>query len=67
MRYVGYEVLTAVFMKSTIFWDMTLCILLLGFLFDLEDGDDMFLQNVGWLSMAYIVLYPKWYYSSIRW
>jgi hypothetical protein len=31
---------------------------LLGSFFDSEDGDNMFLQNVGWHSMDYIALYP---------
>jgi hypothetical protein len=26
---------------------------LLGLLFDPEDGDDMFLRNIGWLSTDY--------------
>jgi hypothetical protein len=32
---------------------------LLALFFNPEDGDDMFLQNVGWLSTAYMVLYPR--------
>jgi hypothetical protein len=27
--------------------------------FDIEDGGDMFLRNVGWLSTAYSALYPR--------
>jgi hypothetical protein len=51
-HYVGFEVLTAVVMKSSIFWDIMLysplevnqltCYLLLaGFLFNTEDGGKM--------------------------
>jgi hypothetical protein len=44
------DVLTEMVIKSTIFWDITLATcfharILLG-LFDPEDGDDMFLQNI---------------------
>jgi hypothetical protein len=43
----GSEVLTTVVTKSSIFWDITPCSLLAGFLlglfFDPEDGGDMFL------------------------
>jgi predicted membrane protein len=54
--YVGFEVLTAVVMKSSVFWDITPCSLLatcfhtgllLGLLIDLEYGGDVFLRNVG--------------------
>jgi hypothetical protein len=51
--YVGFEVLTAVVMKSTVFWDMTPCSplklsdILFGLFFDPEDRGDMFLRNVG--------------------
>jgi hypothetical protein len=56
--YVGFEVFTAVVMKSTIFWDITLCSPLSvnrrfgrtqppsSAIFDPEDGGDMFLRNV---------------------
>jgi hypothetical protein len=49
-KYVGFEVFTAVVMKSIIFWDMNILLstcLLAGFcctsFFDPEDGGDMFL------------------------
>jgi hypothetical protein len=80
--HVGFEVLTAVVMKNSIFWDTAPCSplkvsrcfegrcrlhfqgrrisqarnqhdsrwqagLLLGLLFELEDGSDMFLRNIG--------------------
>jgi hypothetical protein len=39
-----------------------------GIFFYPEDGGDMFLRNVGWLSMElsteYTALYPRSYYSS---
>jgi hypothetical protein len=49
---VGFEVLTAVVMKISIFWDIKLATcfhagFLLGLFFDPEDGGDMFLRNVG--------------------
>jgi hypothetical protein len=67
-----------VVMKSSTFWDITLCShwkstniseecagsacyllhasFLICLLFDPEDGDDMFLQNTGWLSVDYSVI-----------
>jgi hypothetical protein len=27
--------------------------------FNLEGGGDVFLQNVGWLSIGYLALYPR--------
>jgi hypothetical protein len=46
--FVGFEVLTAVVMKSTIFWDITPCSPLKATCFhDPEYGGDMFLRNVG--------------------
>jgi hypothetical protein len=32
---------------------------LIGFSFDHEDGEVMFLRNVGWVSMDYMALYPE--------
>jgi hypothetical protein len=32
---------------------------LLGLSFDREDGTDIFLENVYWLSAVYTALYPK--------
>jgi hypothetical protein len=37
---------------------------LLGLFFDSEDGGDIFLRNVGWLSADYTALYPRRQYSS---
>jgi hypothetical protein len=37
---------------------------LLGLFLHPEDGGDMFLQNVGWLSTDYTALYSKRQYSS---
>jgi hypothetical protein len=56
---VGFEVLTAVVIKSSVFWDImqrnplalfATCFqagYLLGLFFESEDGGDMFLRNVG--------------------
>jgi hypothetical protein len=94
---VGFEVFTAVVMKSIIFWDMTPCSplsfnrrfggtsrlhlqgrrnrfsktskeagLLAGFaepFSSTEDGDDIFLRNVGWNSTDYTASYPRRWYS----
>jgi hypothetical protein len=43
---------------STIF-DLFHASLLLGLFFDPEDGDDIFLRNVGWLSTDYTALYHR--------
>jgi hypothetical protein len=37
---------------------------LLGLFFDPEDGDDMFLRNVCWISTDYTASYPRRYNSS---
>jgi hypothetical protein len=37
---------------------------LLDLFFDPEDGGDMFLWKVGWLSMDYTALHPRWQNSS---
>jgi hypothetical protein len=65
---IGFQVLTAVVMRGSIFWDITLCSLLKvdrrvplasdGFLLDLlfnhEDGGDMFLRNVGYNNACFV-------------
>jgi hypothetical protein len=48
IKNVGFEVLMALHHRF-----------LLGLLFDLEDGGDMFLRNVGSFSTDYTALYPK--------
>jgi hypothetical protein len=72
--YVGFEVFTAVVMKSIIFWDMTPCSLLatcllagscLNYFFDPEDGGAILLRNVGCNSTDYTASYPERWYSSI--
>jgi hypothetical protein len=72
MKYyiVGFEVFTAVVMKSIIFWDMTPCSPLIcrwhlltrwfaELFFDPEDGGDTFLRNVGCNSTDYTASYPR--------
>jgi hypothetical protein len=76
MQTAGYEVLSAVGLKSSIFWHITpiysrpcyllnVCFLL-DFFFDPEDGGDMFVQNVGRLSTDYTALFLRRYNSSVR-
>jgi hypothetical protein len=64
--FVGFEVFTAVVMKSIIFWDITPCtachLLTRWFaelFFDPEDGGDTFLRNVACNSMDYTASYPR--------
>jgi hypothetical protein len=74
--YVGFEVFTAVGMKSIIFWDMTPCSplssthlltrLFAELFFDPEDGGDTFLRNVGCYSTDYTASYPRRWYSLYR-
>jgi hypothetical protein len=70
IQYVGFEVRTAVIMKSSVFSNITPCSplefatcflagFLLGLFLDPENGSDMFLRNVAWLSMDYTTLYPR--------
>jgi hypothetical protein len=64
-HFIGFEVFTAVVMKSINFWDMTPCACQTYF-FDPEDGGDMFLRNVGCNSMDYTASYPSRWYSSTK-
>jgi hypothetical protein len=62
MDNVGFEVSTAVVMKSIIFCDMTPCDVswfLLNYCLVPEDGGDMFLRNVGCNSTDYTASYPR--------
>jgi hypothetical protein len=63
---VGFEVFTAVFLKSIFFWDMTplACSLLRLLFYNPEDGGDTFLRNVGYHSTHYTASYPRRRYSS---
>jgi hypothetical protein len=76
---VGFEILTAVVIESTIFWDITPCsplkvnrvancfhaVSLLRLFFSPKDGGGVFLRNVSWISTDDTALYPKRQYSSI--
>jgi hypothetical protein len=72
--FVESEVLKAVIMKGSVFWDITPCRgLNVSRLFGgtcrhyLHAGSaDMFLRNVGWHSMHHTALYPRRYNPS-RW
>jgi hypothetical protein len=68
ISYVRFEVLRAVDMKSSVFWDITPCSPLfvncLPLSFTLVSCD-MFLRNVGWLSTDYTALYPRRWSSSL--
>jgi hypothetical protein len=57
---VGFEILTAVVMKSCVLWDLTPCSDVSE-----DDGDDMFLLNVGSLSTDYKALYILIQYSFL--
>jgi hypothetical protein len=66
LEYLGFEVLTAVVIKSSIFWDIMPCIpgklisswyllhagFLIGLIFDPDDGGDMLLRNIGLLQLT---------------
>jgi hypothetical protein len=70
--YVGFEVYTAVVMKSTVFWDTIASIFrveelaeqetsVLVLYFDPEDGSDMFIRNGILLSNGLQALHPtRW-------
>jgi hypothetical protein len=105
IKIVGFKVLTAVVMESTIFWDITPCSplkvngrfggtyhlylqgrrirearnsviagdkqsfhdgFLLGLFFDSDDGADIFLRKVAWLSTDYMALYPRKQYTLLK-
>jgi hypothetical protein len=53
-NYKGFDVFTAVVMKSPIFWGITLALFS-----DPEDGGDIYLQNFGSLSTDFTALYPR--------
>jgi hypothetical protein len=60
---VGFEILTAVVVNCSVFWDMERCSPLKLF-FNSEDGGDVFLRNVGWLSADCTALYTRRYNCS---
>jgi hypothetical protein len=43
--------------------ELATCFILVS-CFDFEDGSEMFLRNVGWISTDYTALYPRKYNSS---
>jgi hypothetical protein len=61
MKYiVGLSYLFEVYLLATCFQAG----FLLALFFGPEGGGDMFLRNVGWLSMDYTALYPRGQYAS---
>jgi hypothetical protein len=71
-RFVGFEVIMAVAMISSVFWFITQCSYIfssayylfhagffLGLLFYPEDGGDMFFWNFGFFPPGYTALHPK--------
>jgi hypothetical protein len=66
-------------LKNSIFWDMTPCSpvaggndsfhagFLLGLFFYLEDVPDMFIRNVGWLSIDYTGCFTTLGHNCRRW
>jgi hypothetical protein len=63
----GFQILTSLVTRSSIFWDITPCSeptcfiwYLLALLFDPEDGVDLFFRNFYCLSSGYTALYPRW-------
>jgi hypothetical protein len=60
ITYVGFEVFTAVVMKSIIASLPPAYLLVLAeIFFDPEDGGDMFLRNVGCISTDYMASHPR--------
>jgi hypothetical protein len=65
-----WRVLSSVIYRRTVRWNRgsACCLVHVGFLFHLlfglEDGDDMFLRNIGWLLTGYMTLYPTRQNSS---
>jgi hypothetical protein len=60
---IGFEVLKSVESQPT--FQNNMPPFLLDLFFHLEDGGDIFLRNVGCLSIDYTVLYPRSYNSSV--